>query len=378
MNKTKKFTKNNGNMQIHMINGKEERSTWINPFHSNPDKGDLLDILKVIFPELEFETVNNSNSLFNVTFPNGDKRKMYIDTLDHGGKDNGLTKDKFKVEIPISKKDFQEAIIKDNVTIMNLFIPLKTDDHINFSIDIDNVTLIILNPLQIYSGKGYQQLMSGKDVKISPSSRWVKWEQIKKSFNSENGIYVRPKKARYTPVASEYAYIIHRDQLNNDFFKIFENLPIKYQVKEWILKAEKNNSNKNIVEKAFNLSSKIFRDALVDENEKTFSCSISGCDKGGKSDLVIASHAMDKAYIKSSDISNQEKANLIAEPNNGLLLCRFHDGLFDRGYMSFDEDGNVIIEDGLRTDDKLKTKFIHKVSNEFFEYHRNNIYRWRI
>lgn len=71
--------------------------------------------------------------------------------------------------------------------------------------------------------------------------------------------------------------------------------------------------------------------------------------------------------------------------NNGLLLCRNHDYLFDQGYISFDDRGYIIISEELLNMNNLETSFvIHKnyrlneiylTKNRrlFLQYHREHI-----
>lgn len=72
--------------------------------------------------------------------------------------------------------------------------------------------------------------------------------------------------------------------------------------------------------------------------------------------------------------------------NNGLLLCRNHDYLFDQGYISFDDDGKLLISKQLRMRGNLHAYVLHEdfylpyvlMSEErrlFLNYHRLNIYK---
>lgn len=87
---------------------------------------------------------------------------------------------------------------------------------------------------------------------------------------------------------------------------------------------------------------KIYRNKLLVE----FGCKCAICDINIK-DLLIASHIV--AY---TDCKNNEER---IDNNNGLLLCPLHDSLFDKGYISFDETGKVILPpDSLISHDMLK------------------------
>ncbi|HMR17674.1 MAG TPA: HNH endonuclease signature motif containing protein [Sphingobacterium sp.] len=97
-------------------------------------------------------------------------------------------------------------------------------------------------------------------------------------------------------------------------------------------------------------------------------CAISGYDDVS---LLIASHI--KPWSKCN---NKEKV----DPDNGLLLLPNYDKLFDRGVISFDKDGSIMIsklfadKDIFGIDDKMRIKL--KAGNKkYMEYHRKNIFK---
>lgn len=74
--------------------------------------------------------------------------------------------------------------------------------------------------------------------------------------------------------------------------------------------------------------------------------------------------------------------------NNGLLLCRNHDYLFDQGYISFDELGYILLSEEmlerdhlasyvLRKNYQLPACFLTRERLQFLEYHRKNIFKHR-
>lgn len=91
--------------------------------------------------------------------------------------------------------------------------------------------------------------------------------------------------------------------------------------------------------------------------------------------LLIASHIKpfrDCAHIYET-----------ATHDNGLLLCRNHDFLFDQGYISFNDDGTIIISKALTQKDphlkhfnfdpRLDPIYMTKNRRKFLKYHRENI-----
>lgn len=68
--------------------------------------------------------------------------------------------------------------------------------------------------------------------------------------------------------------------------------------------------------------------------------------------------------------------------NNGLLLCANHDKLFDKGLISFDENGNIIISSKLSNMDKILSNIQNdnKIEldynmNNYMKYHRRYIFK---
>ncbi|RXJ90444.1 hypothetical protein CRV01_04605 [Arcobacter sp. CECT 8983] len=101
-------------------------------------------------------------------------------------------------------------------------------------------------------------------------------------------------------------------------------------------------------------------------------CSICGIEH---SELLVASHI--KPWSKSN---SDEKVDY---QNNGLLLCVIHDKLFDRGFISFDDNGKIIISKKIKKEDfnkiRIDKKFrlgfeISKKMKEYLRYHRINIF----
>lgn len=85
--------------------------------------------------------------------------------------------------------------------------------------------------------------------------------------------------------------------------------------------------------------------------------------------VLIASHI--KPFIKS----NEEEAY---DPNNGILLSRNIDTLFDLGYISFEDDGKIIFSSHVKQDVKdfvsnysLDHRFINPKRIEYLNFHRS-------
>jgi hypothetical protein len=119
------------------------------------------------------------------------------------------------------------------------------------------------------------------------------------------------------------------------------------------------------------LNQGIFREQLL----KRFNCKCTLC--GVSNELfLIASHI--KPWAKSD-------CNEKLSKHNGLLLCPNHDKLFDKGFISFTDDGKIIISHQLSENDKMflnitpqmriKEEFMSKEMKIYMEYHRTHIFK---
>lgn len=152
-------------------------------------------------------------------------------------------------------------------------------------------------------------------------------------------------------------YIKNYEKSRNDYIQnISENFDsISGEEKEAIVKIRINHN--------------IFRQKLLQKYNCT--CCLSGCKINDK-DLLIASH------IKPwKDSDSNEKVN----DCNGLLLCVMHDRLFDRGLISFDDTGKILISSKLSANnaiysniDKSRTIEVNSDNVEYLKYHRENIF----
>jgi len=110
-----------------------------------------------------------------------------------------------------------------------------------------------------------------------------------------------------------------------------------------------------------------FRKSLMDKWDSK--CAVTGLNMPT---MLIASHS--KAWKVSN---NRERL----DGNNGLLLSPSYDSAFDKGYISFDEEGCIIFSPALSREQKIALSFddtdkIQKLLNSeqksYLTYHRNN------
>lgn len=90
--------------------------------------------------------------------------------------------------------------------------------------------------------------------------------------------------------------------------------------------------------------------------------------------LLIASH------IKPHAVSTQKEQ---ADPNNGLMLSPLYDKLFDKGFISFRDNGEILISDWLSPHNKNLISFdyspgdlfLNAQRKKYLEYHRENVFK---
>ena len=117
-----------------------------------------------------------------------------------------------------------------------------------------------------------------------------------------------------------------------------------------------------------------FKDKLLERECKCALCNIT------YKPLLITSHIKPFHIIAKDAISNEEKKRQITDVKNGLLLCTLHDAFFDKGLISFDNNGYIIFNENIPQDikdDLFQVKQINKnlFSEDYMYYHRNKIFK---
>lgn len=111
----------------------------------------------------------------------------------------------------------------------------------------------------------------------------------------------------------------------------------------------------------------IFRDRLLRKYGKCCLCNIENTS------LLVASH------IKPWSVSNSDEK---LDDENGFLFCPDYDALFDEGFISFDDNGQIIISDRLNSTDRLLTNVnqamkleISERNKKYLKYHRDYVFK---
>ncbi len=90
-------------------------------------------------------------------------------------------------------------------------------------------------------------------------------------------------------------------------------------------------------------------------------------------ELLVASH------IKPwKDCTSDERLDV----ENGLLLCPNHDSLFDKGFINFDDAGQIVIAENLSDTDRIfmnvmgSMKIIYTERRQkYMQWHRTYVFR---
>lgn len=111
----------------------------------------------------------------------------------------------------------------------------------------------------------------------------------------------------------------------------------------------------------------VFREQLLQRYKNCCLCKVEHAS------LLRASHIKPWA-----DSSAKEKLDV----NNGLLLCPNHDALFDGGFISFDDNGEILISERLNQFDKIFMNVnsdmkieLNEGNKAYMNYHRKNIFK---
>lgn len=135
--------------------------------------------------------------------------------------------------------------------------------------------------------------------------------------------------------------------------------------------AEIDNSMIDGVEKSalvkIRVNQSVFRDKLLKRYSKCCLCGVH--DEA----FLVASHI--KPWVESL---SKEKLDV----ENGLLLCPNHDKLFDGGWISFDDNGHILISNTIDTSDRIFMNirddmeiFLSEKNRQYMKYHRENVFR---
>lgn len=348
----------------HIVNGNIEAISQIHPLENQPDKKIFLEYL---LKDLNIEkygilSKKNKDNLFELFF---DKNyyNVFLDHVDQGGR-KGKTDTRKKVSIDYNNSAIKELLLDyKKLLVINYYCPL-IEKNGNYEVDWENRIYIIIRPDAIYRSKVYLNLMN--NIKpTNPSSRWVDLTDIlkvknysnldKKTFDSQDIFFKTSSKTRD---GSTNIYLVDKNNIFN-FMKYIIRKEYSNTLEEILAEYSKKmleDQNDDINDEKLDKHRKQFRELLI--SERGLKCEIIDCDLKLR-EMLVASHIKPVNIIKKDKkLSQEEKGAQIIDCNNGFLLCSNHDKLFDRFIMSFDINGNLIMNENI--DEKINSLKINR------------------
>lgn len=307
----------------HIVDKKIKVIEMAHPMEGHYDKTRFIEKFASHFGgDFKYESISNGNrnNLYKISY-NGYSYNLYIEHFDGGGRDKGDGSK--KISIPAVKAFMRLIEEGEPVLIINEYCFLKTDTDGNIVLDDENYVYGIIKPEEVYNSKVI------KNKTGNPSSRWVKLEQILESSetssmkeNNENNVYIIPGKS----IASFFDLKIIDEEYETMTKYIYEN------------EKDPDLSESKIC--------RIFRENLI--KDRGCKCQFKNCRVNVK-ELLVASHIESRSYIRNNEkLSDEDKMRKIGDINNGFLLCRTHDSVFDKKFISFDDQGYILVADVIK------------------------------
>ena len=202
----------------------------------------------------------------------------------------------------------------ENATVYRNYIDITRNDEqwrYNICTNSDNAYLIPPDRRDFI----VPRVKESGDVGFGQSNIWYAKEEKDKEFRDKALLYIEDMKARINKNIN--------DDINycNELYEIDE---LKETEKQILAKARIGQGD--------------FRDKLI---QRDGCCRICGLKN---KNLLYASH------IKPWSVCDDSHEKL--DSNNGLLLCAMHDALFDKGLITFDENGSIQISESLSESDR--------------------------
>lgn len=217
---------------------------------------------------------------------------------------------------------------------------------------------------RIPSKNGYY-VPSGEDLSIWPIIRSFHFEYIRKAANKYDQLMIDSQKKHSPELLLYIGNELEQNVPAPNYDDMHEaNILKEIEVFREISRELTDTERESIIQSR--IGQGVFRSGLISYWRR---CAVTGCNSP---DLLRASH------IKPwRDSDNAERLDVY----NGLLLIPNLDNVFDKGYISFDDDGKIIINDRLsdRDRDKLgihsgmRLRKIEQRHIKYLDYHRREI-----
>ena len=177
-----------------------------------------------------------------------------------------------------------------------------------------------------------------------------------------------PKLAEWSnQMVLDFCFWLNRKNIITNKEKLCNNAVIEkaQKIEEEISSLNVEGASKKAIINA-RVNQGIFRDLLLKRYNRCCLCGVENHT------LLIASHI--KPWAES-----KPKEKLDAD--NGFLMCPNHDRIFDKGYITFDDDGKIIISDRLTENDRVFLNVDSRMhieltesNKKYLKFHRENVF----
>lgn len=315
----------------HIVNGKIKKINKPHPLENTYDKS--------IFIKRLVNNLGHSTELLKCDLKNlcyiinsNFESYVYVEHMDGGGIDV-----RKKISIPSINPYARNYSIQSQmfsivdgdlpILIINEYVPLVMDKNNNISLA-DTSVYTIIEPEDFYKSKSVQARCG------NASSRWVSIEDLYQCYKS-NVIMMNHADNVHVVPSSKIFTFLNRLLKGEKTERVEFHNPKQPRYTKKIQYHPKNN-NDILDEEVLNeeAAQTEFRNALIKRSKGR--CEFCGCTY--PLDSMIASHTYPRELIRNDAcLDFKQKYNMIADPNNGFLLCRNCDGLYDNYYLTFDK-----------------------------------------
>ena len=318
-----------------------------------------------IVEKIIFDLENNSKFMAE----NAKGHRMYLRAINHYK--NFLSENKNFYKSVRSNDFLKSELVKNNIeykSLKNSFYEINLNDNkylLKCRTYNKNYTFVTKSEIPELSDNILIALVEWQNEQpislyLIPTSEWNtgKWNILKDK--DYEGLKSEPEWG--IDINQSNKYELNNFQFNK-FINTFKEKENKKIIEE-IERSEEKETEKQALIKVRLGHSKL-REDIIKRKSK---CEICGINHNK---LLIASHI--KPWAKSDNFEKLDIANI-------LLLCSMHDALFDKGLISFDDSGKILISKELNEKEQVLVninkeiciKIVSEKQKQFLKYHRIN------
>jgi len=360
-----------------IVNGKIEMVNYIHPHYSQKNKQIFIDkfLIDMGVKKNQVRYYEKCDGLISIKIGKRNIR-FYIEHTDGGGMNKSSDENpRIKVNIPFTKKIFQEEVLNEIVMVVNIYVPLiKTANRL--SLDNNNASYLFILPNEIFNAKAFKNIVSNKlngtALDTNSSSRWVYLRDL--IITNMNGTQTHNKKKNVIiiPQNNIKIFLMCEIEKNIDKWKI-EKLLVKFE-----------NDEDRIRKDSYKFAARReFKEKLI-ESMKPPRCQNIHHDITNRT-VLRGSHILGVAkIIENKEFNKETKIEMISDINNGFMLCANCDALFDKVKFTIINKGILFVKHDIEqieqilnckngeriiTEEEFKTKirYLKLHNSEFFE-----------